>query len=242
MFVRRFISKFDGECAQHITHKLGSWPVHLAVTPQYGNGLYATRRIKSGETVLREKPTCTTTGSAQDSRVEAIASRLPYKWKEDGSMVAQALSLVVQSAGWRPSGAPPSHYLLAMRSLGHTALPENEDRPFVKETLFKHLSEVFDLCSVPKGMWNPSECMLLYDKIKSNAFFDFEGTSVFTACSMINHSCRPNVGFGEPDDLRALRDISGGEQLFVSYGVRAEELPELYGFTCNCEECAPRNR
>jgi hypothetical protein len=127
-----------------------------------------------------------------------------------------------------------------MRFLGYTALSESDETQFVKGPLFDVLSEAFGLSSLSTEMWNPSECMLLYDKIKSNAFYNSTGSSLFAACSMLNHSCRPKVAFNPqvPNELRAVKDVRGSEQLFISYNVDPEDLPELYGFTCTCEACA----
>ena len=240
----RFVSSFDSQCTQYITDQLGDWPVRLLASPGYGNGLFATRALGMGETVLRETPTArvssTSAQTVQDNRVGQIASRMPLEWREDAQMLAQVLSLATQSPGWQPSGKPASHYLLSLRCLGYTELPECSDTMFVKDSLFQMLSEVYQLYSTSASMWNPSECMLLYNKIKSNAFVDSTGTSLFASGSMLNHSCRPNVIFNpyEASDLQAIRDIPDGEQLFISYNVSPQDLPELYGFKCNCEVCA----
>ncbi|KAJ8080950.1 hypothetical protein PM082_017785 [Marasmius tenuissimus] len=72
--------------------------------------------------------------------------------------------------------------------------------------------------------------------------------AVFRDASRINHSCSPNVSvsfnrqtFGM--ELRALRSIKDGEELFIAYnsvsGSTAERQDELvpYGFQCECRTC-----
>ncbi|KAI0430333.1 hypothetical protein F5Y09DRAFT_230716 [Xylaria sp. FL1042] len=65
--------------------------------------------------------------------------------------------------------------------------------------------------------------------------------------SSANHSCDPNAHlvFNQPrQEIRALRKIKAGEEIFVSYtdptnpfGVRQAALQEYYYFTCRCTKC-----
>ncbi|KAK8050283.1 SET domain-containing protein [Apiospora phragmitis] len=67
-----------------------------------------------------------------------------------------------------------------------------------------------------------------------------------TICAA-NHSCDPNVvmTFLQPKvELRALRPIKSGEEIFVKYvdvtnpiGVRKAELKQSYFFDCQCSKC-----
>ena len=73
------------------------------------------------------------------------------------------------------------------------------------------------------------------------------GMAVYSAPSLLNHSCRPNTFalFNGPRLLiKALRDISRGEQLFFPYtktlqlkSERQTDLQKGYNFTCACERC-----
>ncbi|KAK7951047.1 set and mynd domain [Apiospora aurea] len=68
-----------------------------------------------------------------------------------------------------------------------------------------------------------------------------------TICAA-NHSCDPNVvmTFLQPKvELRALRPIKNGEEIFVKYvdvtnpiGVRQAELKQTYFFDCKCPKCS----
>ncbi|KAI1349870.1 hypothetical protein F5Y01DRAFT_168950 [Xylaria sp. FL0043] len=65
--------------------------------------------------------------------------------------------------------------------------------------------------------------------------------------SSANHSCDPNARlvFNQPQhEIRALRKINAGEEIFISYtepthpfGVRQAALQEYYYFTCRCTKC-----
>jgi hypothetical protein len=241
----RVFSSFDSECAQRISDKLQKWPLRMEITSQHGNGLFATRSLAKDEIILKETPTLSSAlldpaHPSQDSRVAQVASQMPPDWRTDAHLLAQTISLATRSPPWRSSGISASNFLLELRLLGHTELPENADSDFIKGPIFQLLTTVFDIGAVP--MWNPSECKLLYDKIKSNYFESSAGAALFEACSMLNHSCCPNVQFDPyaPDNLQVVRPVAKGEQLFISYQVEAQYLPELYGFHCYCEKCTPK--
>jgi len=72
---------------------------------------------------------------------------------------------------------------------------------------------------------------------------------VYTRISRVNHSCAPNCahsydsgrGVGQ---IRALRDIAVGEELYISYTelraprrVRQQHLRQMYNFECSCDVC-----
>ena len=73
------------------------------------------------------------------------------------------------------------------------------------------------------------------------------GVGLYSAPSMLNHSCRPNtlpLFIGEQLLLKAVRDIGLGEQLFITYTDTLQLLSEhqtklqsTYNFTCACERC-----
>ncbi|PHJ17946.1 histone lysine set [Cystoisospora suis] len=80
-------------------------------------------------------------------------------------------------------------------------------------------------------------------------FPPFIGIGLFSAVSMTNHSCWPNVEVDYPYGdkravVRALRDIKAGEELRQSYidetlrlRKRRRQLKQHYKFTCNCPRC-----
>lgn len=74
------------------------------------------------------------------------------------------------------------------------------------------------------------------------------GTGMFSAMSLINHSCNPstkNFTLGRDMFIRALRPMKAGDEVTISYTIdferkvksdRAKELKK-YNFTCTCEAC-----
>lgn len=88
--------------------------------------------------------------------------------------------------------------------------------------------------------------------LHSGNFLNNEGVALFQLQSACNHSCVPNA---EPTYLHnnsrlslvALRDISAGEEICISYlddcalersrHSRQKELKENYLFICICEKC-----
>ena len=77
--------------------------------------------------------------------------------------------------------------------------------------------------------------------------FNDMGVAVYSAPSLLNHSCRPNtlpLYYGRQLVLKAVRDIGPDEQLFITYtdtlqllSERQRELQKGYNFTCACERC-----
>ncbi len=76
---------------------------------------------------------------------------------------------------------------------------------------------------------------------------DKVGEALYSAPSLLNHSCRPNtvqLFNGRYLILKAKRDIGPDEQLFITYtdtlqllSERQHYLQSRYNFTCACERC-----
>lgn len=93
-----------------------------------------------------------------------------------------------------------------------------------------------------------SEIKMYYDKLCFNGF-DFGHTYIYENASHFNHSCCPNMeytDFGDKFLADTNRDISKGEQLFISYVPvdmietrerRVELLNKLWNFKCKCRLC-----
>ena len=192
-----------------------------------------------------------------------VGSKVPLEWVPDAYMVAQMVGGIIDihkhgsdlkwktsskvhyhkhgsDLKWKTSSNVPfSDRFIPFRCLGYTSM-DGTDADFVKGHLFQVITQAYGPSLTACPIWNPEECLRLYDKLKTNAFSDHFGMSLYTICSMFNHSCVPNVIFHplNPHRLVAARTISAGEQLLISYNVsHANDLPELYGFTCHCEKC-----
>lgn len=233
----KFISEFDEECKRFVESLIDSSPLKLRKSNHFGMGLYVNKDIVRGELILREVPFLSTAINS-DPRVTSVASHCLPGWTDDYYLVASAVAVAMKSDAW--PFAP--HSCLPLRCLGYTRLNTTDD-VVVQKHLFSIITKVFELQDVPESVWSPTECQIVYDKVKSNCFVSGLGsTDVFCAASMLNHSCVPNAAFTSFDSLSAVQDISAGEQVFVSYNVMDPkvDLPELYGFECRCPRCLPQ--
>ena len=95
-----------------------------------------------------------------------------------------------------------------------------------------------------------NQILLFCAKYMCNAF-EIKGRPAFLFTgTLLNHSCVPNVIFGEIGDqivFMAVRDINKGEQIYDNYvditlntERRKKELLVRYGFECCCESCMGR--
>ncbi|XP_078668531.1 protein-lysine N-trimethyltransferase SMYD5-like isoform X1 [Branchiostoma floridae x Branchiostoma belcheri] len=88
---------------------------------------------------------------------------------------------------------------------------------------------------------------------ESGTFLNCEGSGLYSLQSCCNHSCEPSAepAFDEGNyvlSMRALRDITEGEELFICYLDECERtrsrhsrqklLRENYLFSCRCEKCS----
>ncbi|XP_032818954.1 N-lysine methyltransferase SMYD2 isoform X1 [Petromyzon marinus] len=97
------------------------------------------------------------------------------------------------------------------------------------------------------------EMVEIFSKVKCNGFtvedeeLNHIGAALYPSLALLNHSCDHNcvVTFrGSAAQVRALREIKQGEELFISYidllyptEDRNERLREMYFFTCHCCHC-----
>lgn len=111
----------------------------------------------------------------------------------------------------------------------------------------------------PKGLLIDEEALYqVLLRVKSNALgFPFNsaetmGWAVQLDVCMLNHSCVPNCAIAQNSEtgdmeIRSLRPIGEGDELFVSYihvpdlqsdvGARTRQLLEKYRFLCGCPLC-----
>lgn len=85
------------------------------------------------------------------------------------------------------------------------------------------------------------------------------GSAIYSAASLVNHECNPNVARFDAFDaprgtpgtthvvFRAMHDLPPGTEVFQSYvpiswdyEERQEHLQDVYGFTCACQRCKVR--
>ncbi|XP_028295376.1 histone-lysine N-methyltransferase SMYD3 isoform X1 [Gouania willdenowi] len=107
----------------------------------------------------------------------------------------------------------------------------------------------------------PSSCrdaLSLMAKVTCNCFTISDGelqelgVGLYPSLSLLNHDCRPNcvtVFEGTKLQLRAVRDISSGEELTISYietllltEDRQRQLEDQYHFSCHCQQCESQEK
>jgi SET and MYND domain-containing protein len=74
------------------------------------------------------------------------------------------------------------------------------------------------------------------------------GIGLYISGSALNHSCAPNAAYvfnGTEMEVRAIKPISSGEEVFIHYldiemdrNERKTKLREKYYFECNCIKCS----
>lgn len=85
-------------------------------------------------------------------------------------------------------------------------------------------------------------------------YFEVDGDGgVYERICRVNHSCQPNCAHAfdaaaSVGELRAVNEISAGEELYLTYialsaslAERRRLLQEKYGFLCSCESCRKRD-
>ena len=242
-----FETAFDGECEAYLARKLKDYPVALMCKEPFRNGLYATTDLKQGQSLFREKPLLRFPPQGRhqkDHRVISVAEASPgIEFLEDFALVAQAVASIVDDPVKTESQKEVSfaNRSVPLRCLGWTIVEEIVNSSIEQKAQFV-LTDAIGVHFTLGNEWTKEECEKLYNKVKTNMFQSNMGiTTVYEAASMLNHSCQPNVGYNpsNENEICALSNISKGEQLFISYQVMdpKRDLPELYGFNCNCPRC-----
>uniref|UniRef100_A0A3P8S1F4 [histone H3]-lysine(4) N-trimethyltransferase n=1 Tax=Amphiprion percula TaxID=161767 RepID=A0A3P8S1F4_AMPPE len=123
--------------------------------------------------------------------------------------------------------------------------------------LYLH-EEVPDLTQESKVPPSCREALGLVAKVVCNCFtitdgeLQESGVGLYPSLSLLNHDCRPNcmmVFEGTKVQLRAVQDISPGEELTISYieslsltEDRQRQLEDQYHFTCHCQRCDSQDK
>ena len=106
----------------------------------------------------------------------------------------------------------------------------------------------FDRSNYPEE--NVPALLSLYQKIrKSHLIIGMAemGFGLYVPLTGLKHSCRPNTAFvfkGKKLEVRAMRDIAGGEDVTIARGhlmmlkaARQKQLATLKGIQCDCDRC-----
>ncbi len=79
-----------------------------------------------------------------------------------------------------------------------------------------------------------------YDVSFGEMIGTFDWSRAQHVSNFMNHSCAPNMTYGDDDDIIAVRDIAFDEELTIDYANFTVNVDQL--FSCRCETPACRHR
>ncbi|KAI1858512.1 uncharacterized protein JN550_012559 [Neoarthrinium moseri] len=202
-------------------------PYTIRLTPTKGYGMFATQQIQQGACILEESPL------------------VVFLSAEEGDQTPWHMALRIEVAALSPSDKAKFFSL-------HCCVDELEDeyKKHVRQDLFE--TGEFDHMDSP-ALDAELELVSREIRIRNTNCTQFasrseSGCGIYYTYSRINHSCVPNA-YGTCDAannmyLRALRPISLGEEITISYHEQ-DNLPrderakmiESWHFTCSCPAC-----
>ncbi|QKF93531.1 SET domain-containing protein [Fadolivirus algeromassiliense] len=187
-----------------------------------GFGMIATNNIKKGEIIIRDTPF-----TIRSNKIYSEIFQLIYEALNDPDISSKFMKLQPKSL---------ENYNI------------NKDRIKNELEIVKNYNA--DMYNYFINNYTFDDILLLCAKYMSNAF-DFKGKPAFLFVgTLLNHSCLPNVIFGERDGIMVfmtVKSISKGEEICDNYiditmpkNERKKHLLEQYGFECNCERCTEK--
>ncbi|KAJ1461894.1 hypothetical protein M885DRAFT_611496 [Pelagophyceae sp. CCMP2097] len=237
------VARLEKEMAEiELVHSLlrGS-PLELRRCPDFGWGLFATKRIWLHDHVLREAPLFDFTVADSDftSRyVDAAAgTHLAGRLQSHEHGVMQMVQNAIDANEWPPSQSTNLLGLGWMADDAGRPISNDLSDDFEEQTVRAGIvGRMFDL---PDDAWGVDEYALLRSKKKTNGL----DQCLYVAVSKFNHSCEPNVAWdpwNRRDSLVATRPIDQGEQAFIAYAQgpnRKDAFKQQWGFECKCTRC-----
>jgi tetratricopeptide (TPR) repeat protein len=198
-------------------------------SPGRGRGLFATRDIPAGGTIMCEKAFCVVWGHEKE-----VLTAMTYDVRDDRIRVSPVglSKSTVQKLLSNPSQSQRVMDLHGDYQGDGINTPRIEDSPIV-DTF-----RVYDIVS--RNAFGPGN--QIGEEEASNA-----STGLWIRAAYINHHCIANAKkeyIGDMMVLRATRSITTGEEIFHSYDessdydVRQTALMSIWGFECNCALCA----
>lgn len=193
------------------------------IIPNKGFGIIATDEIKKGELLIKDIPFTITS-----NKIYSEIFQLIYQALNDSNIAKKFMKL-------QP------------KSLDNYNIHKNK----IKMELNKVKTINIDMYNFFINNYTFDDILLLCAKYMSNAF-EFKGkpSFLFTG-TLLNHSCLPNVIFGEKDGYMifiAVKDIQKGDEICDNYiditlpkKERKKHLLEQYGFECCCERCIEKD-
>jgi len=190
--------------------------------PGKGYGFIAREAIRAGEVLIKETPSIT----IQENEIYSDIFQLLYLILSDQQLKEQFKTL-------------------APDSVDNISINQSNIMNELKKKVSTKNNTLYEFFA---NNYSAKEIMIYCAKYMCNAFeFQNKPVILFTG-TMMNHSCLPNVIFGEKDNQMCfitVRDIKKGEEICGSYiditlptNKRKKHLKEQYGFDCCCERCS----
>ena len=186
-----------------------------------GYGFIATKNIKCGEILIKDIPFTLSTNN-----IYSDIFQLLYEVFKNDIILSQFMKL-----------HPKSFEMI--HDMNHNTIFNELSK--VK----KHNAEIYDFFV---SNYTTNDIILFCAKYMCNAFSFKDKPAFLFIGTIMNHSCLPNIIFGEVDGkmiFRAVSDIKKGEEIYDNYvditlckSERNKHLLYQYGFICNCERCS----
>ena len=193
--------------------------------PNKGTGFIAKEPIKAGEVLIKETPSTI----IKDQEIYSEIFQLLYLILSDVQLKEKFKTLAPDTVD--NISIERVNIMKELRKIGYK-----------NNTIYEFFAKNYTM----------NEIMILCAKYMCNAFEFQEKPVILFTGTLLNHSCLPNVIFGEKDNQMyfiAVRDIEKGEEICDSYiditfptKKRKKELKEQYGFDCHCERCCSQDQ
>lgn len=214
-------------------------PIEIKRSEISGRGLFATKNIDAGTSVLVTKAIATERCILPKCNGDLGQNAQLVMWKN-------FIDKVNESA----SKCPKTQHLISRLSIG-----ENEDDLQVPDiSLFK--PEMEGTIFLPKENLDMENILsildvnsLVEDAVSAKVLGkdrDYYGVGLWLLPSFINHSCSPNMRrlhIGDFVIVLASREVKAGEEItFAYYDVlsplnKRREMAKTWGFKCDCKRC-----
>ncbi|XP_075719442.1 N-lysine methyltransferase SMYD2 isoform X1 [Rhinoderma darwinii] len=153
-----------------------------------------------------------------------------------------------------PERTPSEKYLLVKEFESHLDKLDNEK----KELIENDIAALHHFYSKNLHYSDNAALEILFAQVNCNGFtiedeeLSHLGSAIFPDVALMNHSCCPNVIVtykGTVAEIRAVQEINAGDEVFTSYidllyptEDRNDRLKDSYFFTCDCKECATKQK